>query len=158
MSLFSGIMSTVMSQPPPKEDEEEEDEEQGEEFTFEDTDEEKLQEDGKGTDSGAVGSVQVSKQDGGETLKTDAGSAQTSPPAGQEGAANTDVASVSTAGKHISRLIFLGAESIVLVHLLRFQSSGSAGAGQSKSKKVCTGLQAVLNKPIPYGLIVNYWR
>ena len=102
---FSGIMSTVMSQPPPKEDEEEEDEEHGEEFTFEDTDEEKLQEDGKGIESGAVGSVQVPKQGGDETsdgaLKTDTGSTQTSPPAGQEGAANTDVASVSTAGKHL---------------------------------------------------------
>ncbi|XP_073324983.1 rho guanine nucleotide exchange factor 10-like protein [Pagrus major] len=95
-------MSTVMPQPPPKEDEEEEDEEQGEEFTFEDTDEEKLQEDSKGINSDAIGSVQVSKKEGSETSdtvsKTDMDSTQlkTSPPAGQEGADNKHGASIST--------------------------------------------------------------
>lgn len=45
-------MSTTTSQQPPKEDEEEEDEEQGEEFEFDySTDEGKIQEDNKRTNS-----------------------------------------------------------------------------------------------------------
>ncbi|KAM7401713.1 hypothetical protein PAMP_017008 [Pampus punctatissimus] len=60
-------MSTVMSQQPPKEDEEEDDEEQGEEFVFEDsTDEEKLQEDNKGTDTDSARAVQLSKKENSE--------------------------------------------------------------------------------------------
>ncbi|KAM7422045.1 hypothetical protein PAMA_010230 [Pampus argenteus] len=60
-------MSTVMSQQPPKEDEEEDDEEQGEEFVFEDsTDEEKLQEDSKGTGPDTARAVQLSKKEDSE--------------------------------------------------------------------------------------------
>ncbi|XP_038551361.1 rho guanine nucleotide exchange factor 10-like protein isoform X2 [Micropterus salmoides] len=93
-------MSTVMSQQPPKEDEEEEDEERGEEFLFEDSmDEEKLQEDSKGT--GSVRSDQSKKEDrqtSDSVPQTGTDSTQllrTSPSAGQEDIPTKDVASIS---------------------------------------------------------------
>lgn len=101
---FSAIMSTVMSQQPPKDDEEDEDEEQGEEFVFEDTDEEKLQEDCKGIGSESTKPVQLSKKENSETSDnisqgvTD-DTQQLSrplPPAGQEEIPTKDV--TSTAG------------------------------------------------------------
>ncbi|XP_045888409.1 rho guanine nucleotide exchange factor 10-like protein isoform X4 [Micropterus dolomieu] len=94
-------MSTVMSQQPPKEDEEEEDEERGEEFLFDDSmDEEKLQEDSKGT--GSVRSDQSKKEDrqtSDSVPQTGTDSTQllrTSPSAGQEDIPTKDVASIST--------------------------------------------------------------
>ncbi|XP_029990135.1 rho guanine nucleotide exchange factor 10-like protein isoform X3 [Sphaeramia orbicularis] len=105
-------MSTVMSQQPPKEDEEEEDEEQGEEFVFEDsTDEEKPQEESKGSISESVGSVQSPKtqtNDTSDILQTPTERPQeqqlsnTSPPAGQEGTLTTEKASISTADVPVS--------------------------------------------------------
>ncbi|XP_031727608.1 rho guanine nucleotide exchange factor 10-like protein isoform X1 [Anarrhichthys ocellatus] len=97
-------MSTGIShQQPPKEDEEEEDEEQGEEFSFEDS-EEKLLEGRTGITSDSLRAVQLSKKEDRETSgsmsQTGADCPQLlrmSPPAGQEGILTEDVAPISTA-------------------------------------------------------------
>lgn len=109
---FSEIMSTVMSQQPPKEDEEEEDEERGEEFLFEDSmDEEKLQEDSKGT--GSVRSDQSKKEDrqtSDSVPQTGTDSTQllrTSPSAGQEDIPTKDVASISPPGNTFSGILYI---------------------------------------------------
>ncbi|XP_069567386.1 rho guanine nucleotide exchange factor 10-like protein isoform X1 [Brachyistius frenatus] len=95
-------MSTMMSQQPPKEDAEEEEEEKGEEFVFDDsTDEERLQEDGKGISLDSATPVQPPKKEDSETsgslsspVTDGTQPLKTSPPAGQEDIVPKDVASV----------------------------------------------------------------
>ncbi|XP_067359448.1 rho guanine nucleotide exchange factor 10-like protein isoform X3 [Channa argus] len=103
-------MSSVTSQQPLKEDEEEEDEEQGEEFVFEDsTDEDKHQEDGKGTGSDTSRSVQGFKNEdsgtSGSASLTVTDSKQlpnASPPAGREDVPSKETASVCKADVPVS--------------------------------------------------------
>ncbi|KAM6927256.1 rho guanine nucleotide exchange factor 10-like protein [Xenentodon cancila] len=95
-------MSDMLPQQPIKNNEEEDDEEQGEEFVFEDSeDEEKTLEDGKNIPSDCAGPVHVSKK---EETETSGGVSATPPqlpksstPAGAEGATADDAASRATA-------------------------------------------------------------
>lgn len=92
MLTLSAIMSAMMSHQPPKEDEEEDDEEQGEEFVFEDSeDEEKTLEDCKAITSDCVELSPTSKNESSEppggVLQRAADSTQlikSAPPAGPE--------------------------------------------------------------------------